>query len=421
MSKTLEFWFDFSCPYAYLASRCVEALAERTGATLELRPFLLGGVFRALDTPQVLFKTLSPAKARHNGRDMFRWADLLDVPLSMPSGHPFRTVTALRALLAVGEPFGPLMHRFFHAYWVDGANLGDTSVVSAILEASGHDAAKVLERAQSPEIKQALFDCTDTALERGVFGAPALVVEGDPVLFWGQDRLDQVERALGGSPKRVVSAAAFSGDVAPVDFYFDFSSPFAYLAAMRVNDVLGAAARWKPMLLGAVFKAVGQVNLPMGTLNQPKRRWTVTDLTRQAADADLPLKWPTNFPLNSVLALRVLLCSGALNGEGGVTPPAGIAFIQDLFRAYWEEGYALSDPKVVAAIATAHGHDGAHLVANARDAKQMLFEATQQAVEAGVFGAPSFVVRGPERQGLFWGADRLDMVARAARGQFALL
>ena len=103
--KTLEFWFDFSCPYAYLASEVVEALAERVGAELQLRPFLLGGVFRAVKTPQVLFQTLSPTKARHNGRDMMRWAQHLGVELKMPPGHPFRTVTALRTLLATGEPY----------------------------------------------------------------------------------------------------------------------------------------------------------------------------------------------------------------------------------------------------------------------------------------------------------------------------
>src|SRR5687767_7400842 len=96
---TLDFWFDYSCPYAYLGSTQVEALAARTGASLSWRPMLLGGVFRAAGTPQNLSETLSPSKAHHNGLDMLRWAALFGVKLVMPAGHPFRTVEALRATI----------------------------------------------------------------------------------------------------------------------------------------------------------------------------------------------------------------------------------------------------------------------------------------------------------------------------------
>src|SRR4051812_21029100 len=92
----LDFWFDYSCPYAYLASTQVEALAARAHAALTWKPMLLGGVFRAVDTPQNLSEVLVPAKAQHNLADMQRWAALFGVPLAMPAGHPFRTVEALR-------------------------------------------------------------------------------------------------------------------------------------------------------------------------------------------------------------------------------------------------------------------------------------------------------------------------------------
>ena len=78
------FQFDYACPYAYIASQRIEALCARVGATVELKPVLLGGIFRALEVPQLLFATLSPAKARHNLQDMHRLAHLWDIPFAMP-------------------------------------------------------------------------------------------------------------------------------------------------------------------------------------------------------------------------------------------------------------------------------------------------------------------------------------------------
>ena len=110
----IDFFFDYTCPYAYLAATQIEGVSDRTGQPLNWRPMLLGGVFRALDVPQVLFKTLSPSKARHNFADMNRWADLWNVPLTMPARHPYRSVEALRATLALPEHERP---PFIHAMY----------------------------------------------------------------------------------------------------------------------------------------------------------------------------------------------------------------------------------------------------------------------------------------------------------------
>src|SRR5688572_18165380 len=102
MARAFDFVFDFSCPFAYLASTQVEDLAKRTGASLRAKPVLLGGIFKAVGQPPNLAATIGPQKARHNLLDQQRFAKLFGVPLHMPSGHPLRTVDALRALLAVG-------------------------------------------------------------------------------------------------------------------------------------------------------------------------------------------------------------------------------------------------------------------------------------------------------------------------------
>jgi len=200
----LEFWFDFSCPYAYLGATQIEVLAARAGAELVWKPMLLGGVFRAVDSPQALFATMPPPKLRHNGLDMMRWAEQFGVPLSMPATHPMRTVRALRALLALPvESWPGVVAEIYRAYWVRNDPIAERDTVAACLRAAGiagGAAERALAANDDPAIKQELRARTDEAIARGVFGAPTMFVgDGDdPLMFWGQDRLHFVERALNG-------------------------------------------------------------------------------------------------------------------------------------------------------------------------------------------------------------------------------
>lgn len=191
-------FYDIVCPYAYLASTQIEALAARAGAELVWKPFLLGGVFRAIGAPDRPAETMSAAKARHNLLDMHRWAEHWAVPLRMPMEHPRRTVLALRALLAAGDAPRPrATHALFRAYWVDGLDVARPEVVRDVLQGVGLDGAACVAAADTPAIKDALRVLTDEATARGVFGAPAFFV-GDE-LYWGQDRMQFVERALGAT------------------------------------------------------------------------------------------------------------------------------------------------------------------------------------------------------------------------------
>jgi len=195
-ARVLDFWFDYSCPYAYLAATQVEGLAARTGAALRYRPMLLGGVFAANGTPQKLFATLSAAKAAHNARDLDRWAELFGVTLRMPAGHPFRTVEALRATVASGiDP--RVVGGLYDAYWVEGRPPSDEATLREVLSAAGHDASGILASIASPAAKDDLRRRTDEAIALGIFGAPAFVVDGAR-LYWGQDRMHFVERDLRG-------------------------------------------------------------------------------------------------------------------------------------------------------------------------------------------------------------------------------
>jgi 2-hydroxychromene-2-carboxylate isomerase len=198
--KRIDFFYDFSCPYAYLAHTQIEALCERAGAELVWCPMLLGGVFQAIGAPAVPAAAMSAPKARLNALDMHRWADHFGVPLNMPPTHPNRSVLALRATLASGD-LPRASKALFRAYWVLGRDVSQPEVVKEALDEAGFDGAALVARADAPEVKAELRARTDEAVAAGVFGAPSFRVTAPGVngdLYWGQDRLELVEKALGG-------------------------------------------------------------------------------------------------------------------------------------------------------------------------------------------------------------------------------
>lgn len=193
MAHTLEFYFDFASPYAYLASTQAEALAARTGATLAWRPMLLGGLFRSIGQVDAPVLAMGEAKRRYMFLDMSRWADYWGVPFTFPSSFPASTVKAMRAYLALPEARrGAFRERAFRAYWAEDRSLADDAVLRDLI---GEGADDTLARTQAPDIKQELIAATQRAVDAGVFGAPTFVIDGTD-LYWGQDRLALVERAL---------------------------------------------------------------------------------------------------------------------------------------------------------------------------------------------------------------------------------
>lgn len=193
--KTFELWFDYSSPYSYLASTQVEALAARTGATLVWRPFLLGGLFKLIEGPDVPMNTWPAAKRLHAVRDMERWAEAYGVPFRFPARFPMSTLTALRVALSAPEHLVPWTHAVYRAYWAEDRDISDPAELARIAESVGLP-ADILARTGDPAVKEALKAVTLEARDKGLFGAPSFVV-GD-LVFWGQDRLCFVEKALAG-------------------------------------------------------------------------------------------------------------------------------------------------------------------------------------------------------------------------------
>jgi 2-hydroxychromene-2-carboxylate isomerase len=193
-----------------------------------------------------------------------------------------------------------------------------------------------------------------------------------------------------------------------LDFWFEFASTYSYPAAMRIGALArerGAAVRWRPFLLGPVFKAQGWDTSPFN-IYPAKGRYMWRDLARVCEALGLPFTRPAVFPQNTILASRVALVAFA---EGW-----GEDFSRAVYTAEFGEGRDIGAPETVAGVLAALGKDAQAVMALAQtdDNKLALRKNTEEAQALGVFGAPSFVTSDGE---LFWGNDRLEAALEWAR------
>jgi 2-hydroxychromene-2-carboxylate isomerase len=195
--KEVAFYFDFSSPFAYLGSTQIEAVAARTGAKVVYRPFLLGALFKAIGTPNVPLAEMPAPKQKLVRADLHRWADHWGVPFQFASRFPMNTVKPLRLVLAAPREAAPaLVAAVYRAYWVEDRDISSDEVLRDAAASVGLDGEALVSATAEESLKQKLREATEEAQKRGVCGAPCFLV-GD-LLFWGQDRLLFVEKALEG-------------------------------------------------------------------------------------------------------------------------------------------------------------------------------------------------------------------------------
>jgi 2-hydroxychromene-2-carboxylate isomerase len=200
MSETktpLEFYFDFSSPYGYLAAERIDELAAKYGRKVKWRPVLLGVIFKATGAAPL---TTVPLKGDYAKLDFVRSARFMGIRYNPPSRFPLPTQMAARAYYwlhdrdcAMARAFAKAVYR---AFFVEDRDVSDPEVVLAIVAAVGADRAAVAEAVESPEIKERLKAEVAAALEKGVFGSPFILCDGEP--FMGADRLPQLEARLAG-------------------------------------------------------------------------------------------------------------------------------------------------------------------------------------------------------------------------------
>lgn len=195
---TAIFYFDFGSPNAYLAHRVIPGIEARTGAKFKYVPVLLGGLFKLTgnQAPMRAFAGV-PVKLAYERREMERFIArhrLLD--FRMNPNFPVNTLALMRAAVAAESEglLAPYVEAMFHYMWESPRKLDDPEVQAATLSDAGLPAAKLLARAQTPEIKEQLVANTQAAFEQGAFGIPSFVVGGE--LYFGKECLREIEDIL---------------------------------------------------------------------------------------------------------------------------------------------------------------------------------------------------------------------------------
>ncbi|MDZ4740692.1 MAG: 2-hydroxychromene-2-carboxylate isomerase [Alphaproteobacteria bacterium] len=198
MAKRLEFFFDCSSPWTYLAFTRVHDVAARTKTEIVWKPILVGGVFNAVN--QDVYERRAnpdPLKAAYYTKDLEDWAHFAGIHIGQPAVFPVNSVRAMRgALIALQDgKIVPYTRAVFEAYWGDLQDISLPEVLSLIVTPLGYDAAEFLQRINEPEVKAKLRANTDELIKRGGFGSPTMFVNNEDMYF-GNDRLPLVEAAL---------------------------------------------------------------------------------------------------------------------------------------------------------------------------------------------------------------------------------
>ncbi|OHB40292.1 MAG: disulfide bond formation protein DsbA [Phenylobacterium sp. RIFCSPHIGHO2_01_FULL_70_10] len=198
MAKTLEFLFDFGSPNVYLAWKALPPILRRTGASLQVTPILLGGLFKLTDnrSPVEAFAGVK-GKLAYENLETQRFVARHGLSAFRMNPHfPVNTLLIQRGLVAAGRAGVAEAYReaVLAPMWEQGLKMDDPAVVAQVLDAAGLDSRALLEATQDPAVKAGLMAATEAAAARGAFGAPTFFVGAE--MFFGKDRLGQVEAEL---------------------------------------------------------------------------------------------------------------------------------------------------------------------------------------------------------------------------------
>jgi 2-hydroxychromene-2-carboxylate isomerase len=195
MPEPIDFYFDFSSPYGYVAANLIEPLAARHGRAVRWRPTLLGPAMKVSGNTPL---DQQPMKGEYMRRDVPRLCRRHGLPFAWPAPFPIATVAPVRATYWLWDRDHDAAALYakavYRAYFADGRAIGSAEVACAVAEEQGLDAPALADALQTPEVKDRAKAAVEASVKRGVFGSPFIFVDEEP--FWGADRLDLVDQWL---------------------------------------------------------------------------------------------------------------------------------------------------------------------------------------------------------------------------------
>ena len=192
-----KFIFDFGSPKTYLVYKLLPGIEKRTNIKAEFIPVLLGGIFKSTNnvSPIESFKTV-PAKGKYDDLDTARFVKKHNIAFNFNSNFPINTLNLMRGAIYAqeNEIFDKYVEVVFKSMWVDNKKMDDLEVIQSVLLENGLPVKEIFEGTQDQKIKDKLIKNTSEAVEKGIFGAPSLLVNNE--LFFGKETLQDVEELL---------------------------------------------------------------------------------------------------------------------------------------------------------------------------------------------------------------------------------
>lgn len=194
----VEFFYDYSSPWTYLAFTKISGVCQKYNATLEWRPILVGGIFNTVNPSVYEFRERGvPAKAKYSAKDLQDWARFYGIKIGSPTVFPVNSIKALRGALAAldhPEKFLRYSYRVFESYWGEDKDISKDEVLRGIVEEVGLDPQEYFDKINRQDYKDRIRVNTDEVMARGGFGTPTIFVNG--AMFFGNDRMVLIEEEL---------------------------------------------------------------------------------------------------------------------------------------------------------------------------------------------------------------------------------
>ncbi|XP_028403916.1 uncharacterized protein LOC114526489 isoform X2 [Dendronephthya gigantea] len=355
--------------------------------------------------------TSGDAKKKVMSEDMKRLFSRYNVTINAPISPTMNCLSAMRLLAATPDSSTTnirqeLSHAFFSSHWVESKDITSSDVLQTMSNAVGWnvDVEKIIEQRG----KTLLWENTKEALDNGAFGVPSFLV--NEKLFWGVDSMHFVEKELGNvnaAPLRLVQPPS-SQHSATLTIYYDLSSPWSFIGSTQIANLISSLkpvnikVEYVPIVVGSLFKQIGTPVVPMRHLSPAKLAYLTKSLHDWCDYHGITgFRFPSNFPLRTVLPMRVLLASDDSDRE---------RLLAILYKAAWVDDKNIGDEEIVREILQSAGYDADELLnkAHRQDIKDQLRANTDRAISVGVCGVPSYQVDGGA---VIWGQDRLNIVA----------